>query len=41
MDEQEKEYSLTREIGIVLSLGILIGLIILGAGLAIVEFLKG
>ncbi len=41
MDEQEKEYNIAKEASIVFGLGSLIGLMILGIGIAIVEFLKG
>lgn len=40
MDEQGKEYSVAKEIGIVFGIGISIGLIILVVGIALVEFLK-
>lgn len=40
MDEQEKEYSVAEEIGIVFGLGISTGVIILVVGIARVEFLK-
>ncbi len=40
MDEQ-KEYSIVKEIGIVFTVGFSVGLSILVMGLAIVEFLKG
>ncbi len=40
MDEQ-KEYSVSKEIGIVFTVGFSVGLILLVVGLLIVEFLKG
>lgn len=40
MDEQ-KEYSVAKEVGIVCSIGLSLGLFILIIGLLIVEFLKG
>lgn len=41
MEEQEKEYNLAKEIGIVFGLGISLGLTILIVGVAFVEFFKG
>ncbi len=40
MDEQ-KEFSVVKEIGIVFTIGFSVGLFILIIGLLIVEFLKG
>ncbi len=40
MDEQ-KEFSVVKEIGIVFTIGFSVGLFILVIGLLIVEFLKG
>lgn len=40
MDKQ-KEYSVTKEIGIVLLIGFVLGLIILVISIGLVEFLKG
>ncbi len=40
MDEQ-KEYSIGKEFGIVFTVGFSLGLILLVIGLLIVEFLKG
>lgn len=40
MDEQ-KEYSVAKEVGIIFTVGFSLGLFILIIGLLIVEFLKG
>jgi hypothetical protein len=39
--EEQKEYSVVREIGIVFSIGFTLGMFVLVISLAIVEFLKG
>jgi hypothetical protein len=39
--EEQKEYSVVREIGIVFSIGFSLGMSLLIIGLLIIEFLKG
>jgi uncharacterized membrane protein YciS (DUF1049 family) len=39
--EDQKEYRVVREIGIVFSIGFTLGMFVLVISLAIVEFLKG
>ncbi len=39
--EEQKDYSVAREIGIVFSIGVSLGLTLLVIGILIVEFLKG
>ena len=39
--EEQKEYRVVREIGIVFSIGFTLGMFVLVISLAIVEFLKG
>jgi hypothetical protein len=39
--EEQKEYSVVREIGIVFSIGFSLGMSLLIVGLLIIEFLKG
>ena len=41
MDEQKKEYNVAREIMIVFTIGVSLGLFLLVASLLIVEFFKG